>query len=144
MSAEDLKVQPANNDSSPPQPIRIGNGPNGRLRVGNPHWGKGVSGNPAGRPKNEPLLSPEMRRQLKNVCPFDAAKRTWLEVIVEKTMHLAAYKGNPAAIKEVWERIDGKVKENIQLDIQLQQIRAMTDDELEAIIAGKTLAENVG
>ena len=101
-------------------------------------WSKGVSGNPAGRPKGEPLLTPELKRQLRDPCPMDPLRRPWLVVIIERTMQLAL-KGNPAALKEVWERIDGRVKENLRLDIQLQAIRSMSDVELERVIAGAAL-----
>jgi hypothetical protein len=96
---------------------------------------KGVSGNPAGRPKNEPLLSPELRRQLGKPCPSDPQGRVWLVVLAERILELVA-KGNPAAIKELFERTEGKVRENIQLDIQLNAVKNMTDAELEEIIAG--------
>jgi hypothetical protein len=101
---------------------------------GNPKWIKGVSRNPAGRPKNEPLWSPELRRHLREVCPADPQRRMWLEVLAERLLELAC-KGNPAAIKELLERIDGKVPANLQLDIQLTAVQNMTDAELEAIIA---------
>ena len=102
---------------------------------GNPKWVKGQSGNPAGRPKNEPLLSPEIRRKLRELCPNDPQGRIWLSVVAERLLELAC-KGNPAAIKEVFERIDGKVTENRQLDLQLSAVKRMTDAELEALIAG--------
>ena len=43
--------------------------------------------------------------------------------------------GNPAAIKEILDRIDGKVTENVQLDIQLAAIKQMTNAELDDMIA---------
>jgi hypothetical protein len=111
-----------------------GNNRKGNPRLGIGRWQKGQSGNPAGRPKNEPLLSPEIRRQLRDVCPHDLQGRTWLVVLAERLLVLAC-KGNPAAIKELLERIDGKVTENLQLDLQLNAVKSMTDAELEAIIA---------
>jgi hypothetical protein len=103
---------------------------------GNPQWVKGgASPNPTGRPRNEPLLSPEVRRQLNQICPEpDANGRTWLVYLGEKLLKLAS-KGNPAAIKEILERIDGKVTENVQLDIQLTAIKQMTNAELDEFIA---------
>jgi len=111
-----------------------GNGRCGQLLRGNPAWQKGVSGNPLGRPKNEPLLSPEIRRKLREVCPTDPQGRPWLEVLVESLLQQAAI-GNPAAIREILERIDGKVAERVQLDIQLAAIKQMTDAELDEMIA---------
>ncbi len=100
---------------------------------GNPKWVKGVSGNPLGRPKNEPLLSPEIRRQLRERCPMDPQGRTWLVVLAERLLVLAC-KGNAAAIKEVLERIDGKVTENLQLDLQLSAIERLSDAQLAQIM----------
>jgi len=56
-------------------------------------------------------------------------------VLAEKMMELAS-KGNSAAIKELFERIDGKVTERVQLDIQLAAIKQMTDAERDAFLAG--------
>lgn len=115
-------------------------GNNGNLLRGNPNWVKGQSANPLGRPKGEPQLTPELRRQLNQICHIDPQKRTWREVLVERTM-IAACKGNPAAVKEVWERLDGKVKEQIQVDINLAKIRMMTDEELEREVANATVID---
>jgi len=117
-----------------------GNGRCGQLLRGNPAWQKSVSGNPAGRPKNEPLLSPQIRRQLHEVCPADPEGRTWPEVLAERMLQLAC-QGNPAAIKELLDRIDGKVTENVQLDTQLKAIQNMTDQELGAFIAATCVTE---
>jgi hypothetical protein len=106
-----------------------------------PHlWRKGVSGNPAGRPKNEPLLAPELRRQLGQICPEDPKKRTWCVYLMEKMLILAA-KGNPAAIKEVFERTEGKVKDVVELDVQLNAVKSMTDEQLQAIISGQDIID---
>jgi hypothetical protein len=112
----------------------------GNPRKGIGRWGKGQSGNPAGRPKNEPLLSPALRRQLHEVCLADPQRRTWLEVLAERLLELAC-KGNPAAIKELLERIDGKITANLQLDIRLDAVKNMTDAELESVITGSDSTE---
>jgi len=45
--------------------------------------------------------------------PIDKQDRTYRESFVEKTLTLAM-NGNAAALKEVWERIDGKIPQAIE------------------------------
>ena len=71
-------------------------------------WKKGVSGNPRGRPKKQDCLTSLLKEEIAKICPADRQKRTWLELLVLATLQLAM-KGNATALKEVWERLDGKV-----------------------------------
>ena len=71
-------------------------------------WKKGVSGNPRGRPKKQESLSSQLNKQIKKICPADRQKRTYEELMVLATLQLAI-KGNATALKEVWDRLDGKV-----------------------------------
>jgi len=70
-------------------------------------WKKGVSGNPRGRPKKQNSLTTLLREEIAKICPADREKRTWKELLVRATLQLAM-KGNATALKEVWERLDGK------------------------------------
>ncbi len=80
-------------------------------------WKKGTSGNPRGRPKKQDCLTHLLREEIQKICPADREKRTWKQLIVRATLQLAM-KGNATALKEVWERLDGKVlqTEKLQLD----------------------------
>ena len=71
-------------------------------------WKKGVSGNPRGRPKKRDSLTSLLKEEIQNICPADRQKRTYEELMVLATLQLAM-KGNAVALKEVWERLDGKV-----------------------------------
>ena len=79
-------------------------------------WKKGVSGNPRGRPKKRDTLTSLLKEEIKKICPADRQKRTYEELMVLATLQLAM-KGNAVALKEVWERLDGKVlqTEKVQL-----------------------------
>lgn len=79
-------------------------------------WKKGVSGNPRGRPKKRDSLTSLLKEEIAKICPADREKRTWKELIVRATLQLAM-KGNATALKEVWERLDGKIlqTEKVQL-----------------------------
>jgi hypothetical protein len=79
-------------------------------------WKKGTSGNPRGRPKKQDCLTQLLRDEIKKICPADREKRTWKELIVRATLQLAM-KGNATALKEVWERLDGKVLQNEKLQL---------------------------
>ena len=50
------------------------------------------------------------------MCPADREKRTWKELIVRATLQLAM-KGNATALKEVWERLDGKTLQSGKLQL---------------------------
>ena len=86
-------------------------------------WKKGTSGNPRGRPKKQDCLTHLLRDEIQKICPADREKRTWKLLIVRATLQLAM-KGNAAALKEVWERLDGKVlqTEKLQLGVGGKQV----------------------
>lgn len=86
-------------------------------------WKKGVSGNPRGRPKKEDCLTSLLREEIQKICSADRESRTWKQLVVRATLQLAM-KGNATALKEVWERLDGKVlhKEQVQLGEDGKQI----------------------
>ena len=69
---------------------------------------KGQSGNVRGRPKKEYSLTSLMKEMIEEVDPNDKCKRTWKEQLVIATFK-NAIKGNAAALREVYERTDGKV-----------------------------------
>jgi hypothetical protein len=73
-----------------------------------------VGNQPKRRGKRAPVsLKAILRRRLKETCSADKELRVWAEVIVERTMLLAA-KGNAVALREVWDRIDGKAKDQVE------------------------------
>ena len=92
-----------NNRHRPPPPVAS-------------RWKKGVSGNPRGRPKKRDSLTSLLKEEIAKICPADREKRSWKELIVRATLQLAM-KGNATALKEVWERLDGKIlqTERVQL-----------------------------
>lgn len=90
-----------NKDDKPDHPPRP-------LPPAESRWKKGVSGNPRGRPKKQDCLTSLLREEIAKICPADREKRTWKQLIVRATLQLAM-KGNATALKEVWERLDGKI-----------------------------------
>jgi len=79
------------------------------LLRGNPNWKKGCkSPNPKGRVPKKECITSLLKEEIEKICPTDREKRTWKQLIVEATMKLAI-KGNAAALREIWERCDGKV-----------------------------------
>jgi hypothetical protein len=98
-----MKEHPPHNNGRPLPPVEN-------------RWKKGKSGNPRGRPKKQDCLTQLLREEIKKICPADREKRTWKQLIVFATLQLAM-KGNATALKEVWERIDGKVLQNEKLQL---------------------------
>ena len=73
----------------------------------------GQSGNPKGRPPGQTLTT-IVRKMLDKVCPKDKEGRLWSEIIAQGTVALAV-KGNSAAIREIWNRMEGRVPQDVNL-----------------------------
>jgi hypothetical protein len=93
-------------------------------------WKPGQSGNPKGSVKNEHSLTALLRKELETICPADQKGRSWKELIVEAMMRLAI-KGNSTAINTVFERIEGKVKDEVDHSgtVKVVEIPATAADE---------------
>ncbi len=78
---------------------------------------KGVSGNPAGRPRKA-LLSDALRRQLAEALP-NAPEKTIAEVIARALIR-EAVAGNVQAIREVGDRSEGKPAQALAIDLDVQ------------------------
>ena len=85
-----------------------------RLRNLKP-WKPGQSGNPKGRPPKNISLTSLLKAEIVKINPSDKKRRTWGELIVLATIQ-HAIKGNATALKEVWERIDGKAPQIVGED----------------------------
>src|SRR5262245_32131764 len=59
-----------------------------------------------------------LKEELEKTSPADREGRTWKELIVIATLRLAM-KGNAAALREVWQRVDGTVRQDIGVDVDL-------------------------
>jgi hypothetical protein len=79
---------------------------------------KGQSGNPKGRPPKHECLTSLLKEELEKVNAADKEGRTWMELVVVATLRLAI-KGNAAALREVWNRVDGKVRQDIGVDVDV-------------------------
>lgn len=92
-----------------------------------PPWKKGQSGNPKGRLKGASLT--ELLRSFSGVAIKDIpalgsmaqriglGKDATVADLLVRTTALNAMKGNATAIREVWDRHDGKAEENISMKI---------------------------
>jgi hypothetical protein len=76
-------------------------------------WKKGASGNPRGRPKKQDSLTSLLKEEIEKICEADKENRTWKQLVVRATLQLAM-KGNQAAIHEIWNRMDGKLKQSLE------------------------------
>ncbi len=88
-------------------------------KIGN-RFPKGVSGNPSGRQKLT-RLTDALREQVSEELP-NAPERTIAEAIARKLIKLAL-DGDIAAIREVFDRTEGKPKQAIDLDLQVSDWR---------------------
>jgi hypothetical protein len=97
-----------------------------------PPWPKGVSGNPGGRPKRQPV-SEALARLADQLFPGDKRGRTYAEVAADRQFCLAAStkKGSTSAFSEIADRIEGKPRQSIDMTHR--------DD----FLAGKTTEEKL-
>jgi len=84
-----------------------GGGRKGRIENLRP-WKPGQSGNPKGGPKRSEQMAAILLDFLETIPPEDMKKRPWKQLVAEALVK-ASVKGNVAAIKEIFDRTDGKV-----------------------------------
>ncbi|MEJ7862365.1 MAG: DUF5681 domain-containing protein [Pyrinomonadaceae bacterium] len=83
---------------------------------------KGTTGNPSGRPKLT-RLTDALREQLAEINP-DAPEETIAEQIA-RALISEAKTGNVQAIREIGDRTEGKPKQAIDLDLQINDWRTL-------------------
>jgi len=86
-------------------------------------WQPGQSGNPGGRPKTRDLAE-AYREQLAKVLANDPEGRTFAQVIAE-TMILQAARGSVGAAREIADRVLGKPRQALDIDITLLDWREL-------------------
>lgn len=103
-------------------------------------WKRGQSGNPAGRPPNKPTLTEYMKARIHEVCETDRKKRTYGEILADRTIVLAL-EGNATALREVFDRIDGRLAQPIEgkIDVTTQHTERRLLQILEANPESKQL-----
>lgn len=83
-------------------------------------WTKGKTGNPKGRTPNHVNLTTALKAEIERIVPGDQQNRTWTQLLVLATLKLAL-QGHPVALKEVWDRVDGKVTQGLELHLHMHQ-----------------------
>jgi hypothetical protein len=79
-------------------------------------WQPGQSGNPGGRPRTK-LITAELERMLEQEAPA-ANGKTWAAVIAEALLKKAR-KGDVRAIAELANRIEGKARQTVDLELDV-------------------------
>ncbi len=85
---------------------------------------KGVSGNPNGRPKLT-RLTEALREQLSEEMP-GAPERTVAEAIA-RTLIREALSGNVQAVREIADRCEGRPKQAVDLDLQINDWKSQAE-----------------
>jgi len=85
---------------------------------------KGQSGNPGGRPAGTVSLLTELRRQLSLGATAEDVVRDTIE---------QARNGNGVALKLVWDRIEGPVKESLDVTTGGQPFKALIGVDIDEI-----------
>jgi Family of unknown function (DUF5681) len=76
-------------------------------RIKDFRWQKGVSGNPAGRPKSEAVLSDALRAKLAEPVPGDRQGRSYAQKIAARLVE-AALRGSVSAAALIADRCEGR------------------------------------
>jgi len=92
-----------------------GEHPNSLRNLEKGKFKKGQITNPRGRPPNELSLTNLTREMLDQGCPYDKKGRTWKEYLVDRWLALSAE--NPSYFRELIERLEGKVTQPIDTDV---------------------------
>jgi len=77
----------------------------------------GQSGNPKGKPKGARSMSTILRELLETTIEVDGEKIPYSEAIIKKLIKRAD-KGNLIAIREIFDRMEGKAKQEVQMNIE--------------------------
>ena len=112
-------------------------------KIGN-RFKKGETGNPQGRPKLTKLTE-ALREQLAEINP-DAPEETIAEQIA-RALISEAKTGNVQAIREIADRTEGKPKQAIDLDLQINDWRTLAANygvsEKDVLEQAKLLIESI-
>jgi hypothetical protein len=76
-------------------------------------WPKGVSGNPGGRPRKQPITEAYLEVAGRTV-PGDSQGRTYAQAAAERQFR-AALKGSTSAIREIADRLEGRPQQRIEV-----------------------------
>jgi len=98
--------------------------------MANPNWVKGVSGNPAGRPKRAFILTDALREKLGQSIGGNG--KTQLDAIICKLVTLAR-KGDTHAIQQIFDRLEGRPMQRQEIsgpDGAALLIGRLTDEEI--------------
>ncbi len=93
--------------------------PNGKFVKGNTlgrRWTRGESGNPAGRPLTG-NLGIALRRSLLETMPGNSEKS--IAVAVAEALIRKALNGDVQAIKEIFDRVEGKASQSIDMELSV-------------------------
>lgn len=101
-----------------------------------PPWKKGQSGNPNGRPRKEICLTSLIKEELEQVMQTDDGPRTKAQILAKNIVSKAA-KGHNVAMKEVLDRIDGKVADKLEMNAKVSDDTQREEDRtVDEAIAG--------
>lgn len=87
-------------------------------KTGGKNWKPGQSGNPNGRPTKETSLTELMRQFLQDIP--DGQDKTYKELFIKKVFKIAI-DGDIAAIRLIWNYLDGMPEQKISGEIKIEK-----------------------
>jgi len=100
-------------------------------------WKKGQSGNPNGAPRKEDSLNNLLRERLEDIDPDQ--ERPNKDIIADALVTLAK-EGNLAAIERVWDRVEGKPHQSMDItgNVTFPQVIGMYPEDYDRTTAEDT------
>jgi hypothetical protein len=95
-------------------------------------WKTGQSGNPKGRPKKEESIVDLLTDLAGELCPTDPEGRSFAELLVRALVH-QGLRGNLGAIKEIFNRLAGRVPFVVERIGALDQLNRKTSSDCGAL-----------
>lgn len=92
----------------------------------------GVSGNPKGKPKGARHFSTLIREAIQKVAEGDAEPT---DILIVKQLAKKAKEGDLKAMDIVFDRVDGKAEQTINLDGELTVNDGLSQEEKEALLS---------
>lgn len=75
-------------------------------------WGKGQSGNPAGRPPGSVSITAEIKKKLQEVP--EGQQKSYLDLLINRIVKQAVVDGNEQMIKQIWSYVDGTPRQQAE------------------------------
>lgn len=105
-------------------------------------WVKGQSGNPEGRPKGTVSIVSALKERLEEIPKGE--KKTYLNLFIDQIVKKTLKDGDVSMMKDVIDRIDGKPRQDVNIDMKGTMALQTVEDKLKNLLHGQGSNNNSG